>query len=113
MINATIKLSNYLGGKQVLDDRRRGMLDCTRQAEAGNRQHDERRGWAAMQDEQMMDNVRRSGGRAMRGNPAVGDTTGGRGGGHATMMSRMSKYIININFIHLYHAIVDKHGINH
>jgi hypothetical protein len=64
MINATIKLSNYLGGERVLDDRRRGMLDSTRQAEGGNRQHNERGGRATMQDEQMMDNVRQSGGRA-------------------------------------------------
>jgi hypothetical protein len=34
------------------------MLDSARQAEVGNRQHDERGGWATTQDEQVMDNVR-------------------------------------------------------
>jgi hypothetical protein len=50
MINATIKLSNYLGGKQILDDRRRGMLDSVRQAEVGDRHCDERGGRVTMQD---------------------------------------------------------------
>jgi hypothetical protein len=51
-------------GERVLDDRRRGMLDSARQAKAGDRQHDERGGRATTQDERVMDNVRRSGGRA-------------------------------------------------
>ncbi len=58
MLNVTIKSSNYLGGKQLLDDGRRGMLDSAKQAEAGDRQHDERGGQAMMQDKRVMDNVR-------------------------------------------------------
>jgi hypothetical protein len=54
MINATIILSTYLGGKQVLDVRRRGMLNSMRQAIADNRQHDERGGRVTTQDERMM-----------------------------------------------------------
>ncbi len=50
--------------KQVLDDRRRGMLDSMRKAEAGDRQHNERGGRTTMQDERVMDDVRQSGGRA-------------------------------------------------
>jgi hypothetical protein len=79
MLNTTIKSSNYLGGEPVLDDRRRGMLDSTRQAEAGDRQHNERRGQAMVQDKWVMDDGRRSGGRAKQGDPAAGDTTGGWG----------------------------------
>ncbi len=48
MINATIKSSNYLGGQRVLDYRWRGMLDSARQAEAGDRQHNERGGRVMM-----------------------------------------------------------------
>ncbi len=62
MINSTIKSTNYLGGKRVLDDRRRGMLDSARQVEAGNRQHNERGGRVTTQDKRMMDDVRQSGG---------------------------------------------------
>jgi hypothetical protein len=80
MINAIIKSSNYLGGKQVLDDRRRGVLDSARQAAAGIRQHNERGGWAITQDERVMDEVRQSGGRATRGDPLTGNMTGGQGG---------------------------------
>jgi hypothetical protein len=56
------------------------MLDSARQAEAGNRQHDERGGQAMTRDERVMDNVMQSGGRAMRGNLAVGNTSVGGGG---------------------------------
>ncbi len=79
-MNATIKSSNYLGGERVLDDRRRGMLDSMRQAEAGERQHNERGEQAMMQDKWVMDDVRRSGGRATQGNLVAGDTRVGRGG---------------------------------
>ncbi len=78
-MNATIKLSKYLGGERVLDNRRRQMLDSARQTEAGDRHHDERGGRETMQDERVTDNVRRSGGKAMRGDQAVGDTTVGWG----------------------------------
>jgi hypothetical protein len=37
-------------GKLLLDDRKRGMLDSVRQAEAGDRQHDERGGQATTRD---------------------------------------------------------------
>jgi hypothetical protein len=45
-------------GKRVLDDRRREMLDSVRQAEVGDRQHDERGGRATTRDKWVMDNVR-------------------------------------------------------
>jgi hypothetical protein len=51
-------------GERVLDDRRRRMLDSARQAEASNRQHNERGGQAMTQDEWVIDNVRQSGDKA-------------------------------------------------
>jgi hypothetical protein len=80
LINATIKSSNYLGGEQKLDDKRRGMLNNARQAEVGNRQHNERGEWAKMQGKQVMDNVRRSRGRPMQSDLVACDTAGGQGG---------------------------------
>jgi hypothetical protein len=55
------------------------MLDSMRQVEVGDIQHNERGRQATIGNKQVMDNVRQSGSRATQGNPAVGDTTVGRG----------------------------------